>query len=181
MRTLDWMAVALACVLGGAPQAALGQADERPRARDAGVVVGTLPTGPLNAIVDVRGDKVKLGIEAGVIIGLVVLIYVAIPLMTLHWYAKYFRHAAAATSLGELEFEFDATTLQWLGLFLGNLALAIVTLGFGLTYWGYRNWAFMVRHMRIYGTIDIADLVQSTTHAPVEAEGFADAFDVGAI
>ena len=107
--------------------------------------------------------------------------YVAIPLMTVHWYAKYFRNAAAATSLGELEFEFDATTLQWLGLFLGNLALAIVTLGFGLTYWGYRNWAFMVRHMRIYGTIDIADLVQSTTHAPVEAEGFADAFDVGAI
>jgi uncharacterized membrane protein YjgN (DUF898 family) len=107
--------------------------------------------------------------------------YVAIPLMTLCWYAKYFRQAAAATSLGDLEFGFDATTLQWLGLFLGNLGLAIVTLGFGITYWGYRNWAFMVRHLHIYGTIDIADLTQSTTHAPREAEGFADAFDVGAI
>ena len=75
MRTLDWMAVALACVLGGAPQAALGQADERPRARDAGVVVGTLPTGPLNAIVDVpgvavghstviEGDAIRTGVTA---------------------------------------------------------------------------------------------------------------------
>jgi uncharacterized membrane protein YjgN (DUF898 family) len=109
------------------------------------------------------------------------LFYLAIPLATLHWYAKYFRRAAESTSLGELEFEFDATTLQWLGLFLGNLALAVVTLGFGLTYWGYRNWAFMVRHLHVYGSIDVAGLTQSTTYAPREAEGFADAFDVGAI
>jgi len=111
----------------------------------------------------------------------VLLIYLAIPLMTLNWYAKYYRSAAAATFLGDLEFSFKATTLQWLGLFLGNLALAIVTLGFGITYWGYRNWAFMVRHLHVYGTIDIGDLTQSTTHAPREAEGFADAFDLGAI
>ena len=101
--------------------------------------------------------------------------------MTLNWYAKYFRQAAEATSLGELQFGFDATTLQWLGLFLGNLGLAIVTLGFGLTYWGYRNWSFMVRHLHVYGSIDVSEMTQSTTHAPREAEGFADAFDVGAL
>src|SRR3954454_6941093 len=56
---------------------------------------------------------------SAVVVGLVVLIYLAIPLMTLNWYAKYFRHAAAATKLGDLECGFDATTLQWLGLFLG--------------------------------------------------------------
>jgi uncharacterized membrane protein YjgN (DUF898 family) len=116
-----------------------------------------------------------------IIFALAVIFYVGIPLATLHWYAKYFRHAAEATRIGDLEFSFDATTLQWLGLFLGNLALAIVTLGFGLTYWGYRNWSFMVRHLRVYGTVDLSDLTQSTTHAPREAEGFADAFDVGAI
>jgi len=118
---------------------------------------------------------------AAVIFGLIFLTYVAIPLMTLNWYAKYYRQAAEATKLGDLEFRFDATTLQWLGLFLGNLALAIVTLGFGITYWGYRNWSFMVRHLHAYGTIDLAELTQSTTHAPREAEGFADAFDIGAI
>ena len=107
--------------------------------------------------------------------------YLAIPLLTLNFFAAFYRKAAAATSLGELEFGFEATTLQWLGLFLGNIALAIVTLGFGLTYWGYRNWAFMVRHARLYGVVDVSTLTQSTTHAPREAEGFADAFDVGAI
>ncbi len=116
-----------------------------------------------------------------VFIAVFVLFYLAIPLMTLNWFAAYYRKAAKATKLGELEFGFDATTLQWLGLFLGNIALAIVTLGFGLFYWGYRNWSFAVRHMHIYGTIDVAELTQSTTHAPREAEGFADAFDVGAI
>jgi uncharacterized membrane protein YjgN (DUF898 family) len=118
---------------------------------------------------------------AGILIGLVLLFYLAIPLMTLNWFAAYYRKAAEATNLGELEFGFDATTLQWLGLFLGNLALAIVTLGFGIFFWGYRNWSFAVRHMRIYGTIDVSGLTQSTTYAPREAEGFADAFDVGAI
>lgn len=116
------------------------------------------------------------------IVGAIVLIfYLAIPLATLHWFAKFYRNAAAATSLGELEFGFDATTWGWLKLFLGNIALAIVTFGFGLSYWGYRNWAFMVRHTHIYGSVDLASLTQSTTHAPGEAEGFADAFDIGAI
>lgn len=117
----------------------------------------------------------------GIVFGLALLMYVAIPLMTLNWYAAFYRKAAAATRIGDLEFAFDATTPQWLGLFLGNLGLAIVTLGFGISYWGYRNWSFMVRHLHAYGTVDVADLTQSTTHAPREAEGFADAFDIGAI
>src|SRR5256885_12734250 len=32
-----------------------GQENKRPRAREAGVIVGVLPTGPLNAITDVEG------------------------------------------------------------------------------------------------------------------------------
>jgi uncharacterized membrane protein YjgN (DUF898 family) len=124
------------------------------------------------------------GVMAGVGLAFLLVMltfYIAIPLVTLSWYAKYFRTAAEATSLGDLEFGFDATTLQWLGLFLGNLGLAMVTLGFGITYWGYRNWAFMIRHLHVYGSIDVSEMTQSTTHAPREAEGFADAFDVGAI
>lgn len=107
--------------------------------------------------------------------------YIAIPLMTLHWFAKFYRQAAESTRLGELEFGFDATTWDWLKLFLGNLGLAIVTLGFGLAFWGYRNWAFMVRHTHFYGVVDLATLTQSTVSSPAEAEGWADAFDVGAI
>src|SRR5262245_9131927 len=107
------------------------------------------------------------GVEraAGTVSGLLIMFFVAfnigVPLATLNWYAKYLRRAAEETKLGKLEFGFDATTLQWLGLFLGNLLLAVVTLGFGLTYWGYRNWAFMVRHLHVYGTVDLADMTQS--------------------
>ena len=63
----------------------------------------------------------------------------------------------------------------------GNVGLAIVTLGFGLAFWGYRNWAFMVRHMHLYGVVNLDQLTRSTVAAPREAEGWADAFDVGAI
>jgi uncharacterized membrane protein YjgN (DUF898 family) len=140
-----------------------------------GAAAGAMAIAGLNGT---RGTSIGLG---AIFIGLIVVFYLAIPLATLHWYAKYYRNAAAATSLGDLEFGFEASTWDWLKLFLGNIGLAIVTLGLGLTYWGYRNWAFMIRHARLYGSIDVSALTQSTTHAPREAEGFADAFDVGAI
>lgn len=118
----------------------------------------------------------------GVIVGaILVLFYIVLPLLTLHWFAAFYRKAASATTVGEIEVGFDATTWDWLKLFLGNIALAIVTLGFGLAYWGYRNWAFMVRHMQLYGVVRIDQLTRSTVAAPREAEGWADAFDVGAI
>ena len=113
--------------------------------------------------------------------GFVLLVYLIIPLMTLHWYAKFYRKAAESLSLGNLEFGFDARTRDWLVLFLGNIALAVFTLGFGLAYWGYRNWAFMVRHLHLFGEVNATQLTQSATHAPGEAEGLADAFDIGAI
>ena len=126
-------------------------------------------------------DPETLAGLGGVVVAILLLFYVVVPLLTLHWYAKFFRKAAEATSLGDLEFGFDATTWDWLKLFLGNIALAIVTLGFGLTYWGYRNWSFMIRHSHLYGVVDVSQLTQSKVAAPSEAEGFADAFDIGAI
>ena len=124
------------------------------------------------------------GTQVGIlgIIGLLAFaVYFAIPLLTLHWFAKFYRQAADATRLGDLEFGFDARTRDWLLLFLGNVGLAIITLGLGLAFWGYRNWSFMVRHTHLYGVVDLATLTQSTASAPAEAEGWADAFDVGAI
>jgi uncharacterized membrane protein YjgN (DUF898 family) len=116
-----------------------------------------------------------------IILGLFLAVYLIIPLMTLNWYAAFYRKAADELSLGDLEFGFDASTWDWLKLFLGNVGLAIITLGFGFAFWGYRNWAFMIRHFHLYGEVDASRLTQSTTHAPGEAEGFADAFDIGAL
>jgi uncharacterized membrane protein YjgN (DUF898 family) len=128
-----------------------------------------------------EADPEKMAGLGGVLGLILVLFYVVLPLATLHWYAKFYRNAAAATTLGDIEFGFDATTWDWLKLFLGNIGLAIVTLGFGLAFWGYRHWAFMVRHMHVYGVVNLDQLTRSTVVAPREAEGWADAFDVGAI
>src|ERR1700704_2438555 len=57
------------------PSPSSGQEARRPRAREAGVIVGIIPTGPLNAITDVngvlvghttivRGDNVRTGVTA---------------------------------------------------------------------------------------------------------------------
>ncbi|MDZ7643062.1 MAG: P1 family peptidase [Woeseiaceae bacterium] len=51
------MKFACVALLAGMTASAMA-ADERPRAREAGLVVGTIPTGPLNAITDVAGVRV---------------------------------------------------------------------------------------------------------------------------
>ena len=143
-----------------------------------------LVVGALTFLAIGGGDRTAASDRVGIfgmVALLIAVIYLAIPLLTLHFYAGFYRKAAAATSLGDLEFGFDATTWDWLKLFFGNLALAIVTLGLGLSYWGYRNWSFMIRHAHLYGEVNVSTLTQSTTVAPGEAEGIADAFEIGAI
>ena len=67
--------VLLATVFAALVAAGSGYAEERPRARDIGLVVGTFPTGPLNAITDVddvlvghatriEGDDIRTGVTA---------------------------------------------------------------------------------------------------------------------
>jgi hypothetical protein len=53
-RRMRKLLVLSAALLMTAP----AQAEHRPRAREAGIVIGVLPTGPLNAITDVAGVKV---------------------------------------------------------------------------------------------------------------------------
>lgn len=52
------LVVAAASIIGPGLQAPVHAADERPRARDVGLVVGIFPTGTHNAITDVGGVKV---------------------------------------------------------------------------------------------------------------------------
>jgi len=81
--------------------------------------------------------------------------------------------------LGRVCFHFDADSMDWLKLFLGNIALVIGTLGIGIAFVGYRNWSFFIHHLGASGEID--ELHQSTTHVPRDAEGLLDAFDFGAV
>ena len=107
--------------------------------------------------------------------------YVGFLLVSLAYYAAFYRQVVEATSYGDLSFEFTARTSDWLKLILGNIALVIVTLGFGLLFLGYRNWSFFIRHLEARGEINLDSLLQSRTAATGDAEGLADAFDIGAI
>ena len=122
--------------------------------------------------------------ETGTLVSIVVmmiLVYLLFLLASLSYYAAYYRQVVKATSLAGIEFQFTARTMDWLKLILGNIALVIVTLGLGLIFLGYRNWSFAIRHMEATGEINLDTLLQSRTAAAADAEGLADAFDIGAI
>ncbi len=114
-------------------------------------------------------------------VGAFVALYIAVPLAALAYYAAYYRRVADTTGIAGLRFRFRARTKDWLLLVLGHIGLVIITLGIGALFIGYRNYSFAIRHLDLDGDIDVAVLTQSTTRAPADAEGLADAFDIGAI
>ena len=67
MRTFFLLAIAA--------MTSAAHAEHRPRAREAGITFGILPTGPLNAITDVSGVKVG---QVTIVLGLVLLIFVLV-------------------------------------------------------------------------------------------------------
>lgn len=121
--------------------------------------------------------------EAAIGLGVVffILFYVVLGLIALAYYAAYFREVVGKTTLGTLGFSFEARTLDWLKLMLGNLVLVVLTLGIGYIFVGYRNWSFFVRHMRAYGELHLDAMTQSATRTPGQGEGLLDAFDIGAV
>ncbi|HYJ29498.1 MAG TPA: YjgN family protein [Allosphingosinicella sp.] len=114
-------------------------------------------------------------------IGMFIVLYIGVPLALLAYYAAYYRRVAETTGIAGLRFRFHARTMDWLLLLLGHFGLIIITLGVGALFIGYRNYSFAVRHLDLEGDVDIARLTQSSTRAPTDAEGLADAFDIGAI
>lgn len=106
--------------------------------------------------------------------------YGVLGMVALFFYSAYFREAIGSLSLGGLEFEFTARTMDWVKFVFGTVALVVCTLGIGYIFVAYRNWAFFIRHLKAYGSVDLVDLTQSTTREPGQGEGLLDAFDIGA-
>lgn len=106
--------------------------------------------------------------------------FIVLGLIALFFYAAYFREVVSNLSLGDLDFEFRARTVDWLKLFIGNFFLVVLTFGIGTIFVGYRNWAFFIRHLHAYGSLNLDDFTQSNTRQPGQGEGLLDAFDVGA-
>jgi uncharacterized membrane protein YjgN (DUF898 family) len=104
----------------------------------------------------------------------------AIGVIMAAFWALFFRKAAASFEMGQLTAGFDVSTIDWLKFYAKLVGLTIVTLGFGALMWGYLRWKFVIDRLHLYGEVNLDTLTQSTTAAPRDAEGFADAFDIGA-
>lgn len=142
------------------------------------------------AIAGLAGGAVGFGLggdngeEAAGVLGFLALIlftYLALGLIAVAFYAKYFREAVAALRWRDLRFSFTASTGQWLKLFLGDIALVVLTLGVGYIFLTYRHWRFFMNHMEARGEILLDELTQSTTATARHGEGLLDTFDMGAI
>lgn len=109
---------------------------------------------------------------------LVVLAAVAIVMIS--FWALFFRKAAETFGMTDLRAEFQVSTVEWLKFYAKVVGLTIVTLGIGALMTPYLRWKFIMDRLELYGEVDLDILTQSETAAPRDAEGFADAFDIGA-
>jgi uncharacterized membrane protein YjgN (DUF898 family) len=105
---------------------------------------------------------------------------VGLGLVMISFWATFFHKAAETFELGGLTAGFEVSTTDWLKFYAKLVGLTIATLGFGILMWGYWRWKFVMDRLDLYGEINVSTLTQSTTVAPKDAEGFADAFDIGA-
>ncbi len=115
------------------------------------------------------------------ILGLVLFFYLGLGLIAVAFYAKFYREVVGATRWRELEFSFEASTLDWIKLLVVDALLVVFTLGVGLIFLSYRHWKFFMTHLEASGEILLDELTQSETRTAKHGEGLLDAFDMGAI
>ena len=107
-------------------------------------------------------------------------LFAGLGLVMVSFWALFFRKAADTFRIGGIAAGFEVSTADWLKFYAKLIGLTIVTLGFGSLMWGYWRWQFVMDRLELYGEINPEELTQSTTASPRDAEGFADAFDIGA-
>ncbi|MDG5747955.1 YjgN family protein [Qipengyuania sp. XHP0207] len=125
-------------------------------------------------------DGMALGGAFGVI-GMILFFYLGLGLIAVAFYAKFYREVVGATRWKDLNFSFEASTMDWVKLLIGDALLVVFTLGIGLIFLSYRHWKFFITHLEANGEILLDELTQSTTRTARHGEGLLDAFDMGAI
>ena len=108
------------------------------------------------------------------------LLLVGLAVVMASFWALFFRKVAGTFRMGELTAGFEVSTAEWLKFYGKAIGLTVITLGFGILMWSYWRWEFVTDRLELYGEVNLDTLTQSTTTAPKDAEGFADAFDIGA-
>jgi uncharacterized membrane protein YjgN (DUF898 family) len=108
------------------------------------------------------------------------LIYAVMGIAYLAYQATFYRSAVDWMSFGELSFTFDADFNDWLVFYMKTLLLTVSTLGIAYFFYGYRKWAFFVGRLEIHGHVELLQLRRTLAGSSGDAEGLADAFEIGA-
>ena len=108
------------------------------------------------------------------------ILFIGLGAVMIGFWALFFRKVADTFGLADLSASFEVSSMDWVKFYAKLIGLAIVTVGLGTIMWRFLRWQFVVDRLELYGTIDLDTLTQSETEAPKDAEGFADAFDIGA-
>lgn len=110
----------------------------------------------------------------------IILFFAIIGVALTAFWALFFRKVAEGFELGGLTARLDASTLDWIKFYARIVGLTVITLGLGALMWRYWRWEYVIDRLELFGEIDLDELTQSDTIAPRDAEGFAEAFDIGA-
>jgi uncharacterized membrane protein YjgN (DUF898 family) len=108
------------------------------------------------------------------------LIYAVMAIAYLAYQATFYRSAVDWMSFGDLSFTFDADFNDWLVFYMQTVLLTVATLGVAYFFYGYRKWAFFVTRLEVHGSVELVALRRTLAGGPGDAEGLADAFEIGA-
>ena len=103
-----------------------------------------------------------------------------VPLLWTIYTTKTMRYFANCTRFDGAQFRLDATVGSYAWLLIGNVLIAIFTLGIGAPFIAQRTLAYVFSRLSLDGKVDISRIQQSVAAMPKRGEGLADAFDIGA-
>ena len=83
------------------------------------------------------------------------------------------------TTFGEARFSSSITWQKLFGLYLGNLALLLLTLGWAWPWVTVRNARFFIGTLSLQGLTDLDRVLQDTTETSVTGEGLSNLLDTG--
>ncbi len=97
------------------------------------------------------------------------------------WYnSKVFNYFAASTHIDQARFRLQTTPGSLIGLMIGNMLIALLTLGIAVPFVQMRLARYLVNRMGIDGSIDFQKIAQSQAEMDRTGEGLAEAFDIDA-
>lgn len=132
-------------------------------------------TAPSNSSSGARIIAIVTGLFA------VYLLYVAIRSTIWSFYtARELNLFAQYTRFSGAGFEFNATAWSLIVLWLGNMALIILTLGIAQPFVEQRIMRYFVERLQVVGPIDFSSVQQSQTQLDRRGEGLIDALDLDA-